>query len=163
MPSAGPGPVVNAAQPGYAVRPMEQQTSSDAPATGRRLRGLIIAAFVLAAGVFIWNQLPKGSYPTDLSRIGQGQAALVLTMNGNFMAGMEMMPVLDTLRAEFGGQAHFLVASMGLPEGQAFALQNQTADGSVVVFDPRGTRMAVLHGPRTAEELRQALQLALQP
>jgi hypothetical protein len=139
-----------------------QQTLSDAPPTGRGVRRLIVAAFVLAAGVFIWNQLPKGSYPTDLSRIGQGQAALVLTMNGNFMAGVEMMPVLDTLRRDFGDQAQFLVASMGLPEGQAFAQRHQTADGSVVVFDPSGTRIAVLHGPRTAEELGQLLQLALQ-
>ncbi len=104
----------------------EQHRHADAPAAGRNYRGLAIAAFVLAAAVFTWNQLPKGGYPTDLSRIGQGQAALVLTMNGNFMAGMEMMPVLDTLREEFGGQAHFLVASMGLPEGQAFAQQHQT-------------------------------------
>lgn len=123
----------------------------------------MIAAFVLVAGAFIWHQLPKGGYPTDLSRIGQGQPALVLTLNGSYMAGMEVMPVLDTLRAEFGSQAQFLVASMGLPEGQAFAQQNQTVDGSVVVFDASGTRKAVLHGPRTAEELRQALQLALRP
>ena len=141
----------------------EQHTHADAPAGGKNFRGLAIAAFVVAAAVFIWNQLPKGSYPTDLSRIGQGQAALVLTMDGHFMAGMEMMPVLDTLREEFGGQAHFLVASMGLPEGQAFAQQHRTVDGSVVVFDPSGVRRAVLHGPRTAAELRQALQLALQP
>jgi hypothetical protein len=141
---------------------MEQQTLSNAPPAGKRFRGWIVAACVLAAGVFIWNQLPKGSYPTDLSRIGQGQAALVLTMNGNYMAGVEMMPVLDTLRQEFGGRAQFLVASMGRPEGQDFAQRHQTADGSVVVFDPSGKRVVVLHGPRAAAELRQALQLALQ-
>lgn len=119
--------------------------------------------FVLLAGAFIWQQLPKGSYPTDLSRIGQGQVALVLTMDGNFMAGMEMMPVLDTLRGEFGDQVQFLVASMGLPEGQAFARSHQTRDGSVALFDARGAPVLVLHGPRSAAELRQALQLALQP
>lgn len=142
---------------------MKQQTLAEPAPAGRRLRALVVAAFVLAAGAFVWNQLPKGSYPTDLSHIGQGQAALVLTMDGNFMAGMEMMPVLDTLRQEFAGQAQFLVASMGLPEGQAFAQRHQTRDGSVVVFDPSGARTAVLHGPRTAEQLRQVLQLALQP
>lgn len=128
----------------------------------KTLGRLIVAAFVLAAGLFIWKQLPKGGYPTDLSPIGQGQAALVLTLNGNFMAGVEMMPVLDTLRQDFAGQAHFLVASMGLPEGQAFAQRHQTGDGSVVVFDARGTPLAVLHGPRTADELRPVLQQALQ-
>jgi hypothetical protein len=142
---------------------MEQQALSNAPLAGKRVRGWIVAATVLAAGGFIWSQLPKGGYPTDLSRIGQGQAALVLTINGNYMAGVEMMPVLDTLRQEFGGQVQFLVASMGRPEGQDFAQRNQTVDGSVVVFDASGKRRVVLHGPRTAAELRQALQQALQP
>ena len=140
---------------------MAQRIPTETPSAGRNPRRLIAAVLLLAAGLFIWNQLPKGGFPTDLSRIGQGQAALVLTMDSHFMAGMEMMPVLDTLRKEFGGQAQFLVASTGLPEGQSFAQRNQTIDGSVVVFNPSGARIAVLHGPRTAEELRQALQRAL--
>jgi hypothetical protein len=139
------------------------QALAQAPPEGKKLRAFVITAFVLAAAVFIWQQLPKRGYPTDLSPIGQGQAALVLTMDGNFMAGMEMMPVLDTLREEFGGQVQFLVASMGLPEGQAFARSHQTRDGSVALFDPGGAPVLVLHGPRSAAELRQALQLALQP
>lgn len=128
------------------------------PSPWRRL--LLVGGILLGSGLFFWSQLPKGGYPTDLSRIGQGQPALVLTMNGNFMAGVEMMPVLDVVRSEFAGRAEFLVASMGLPEGQAFAQRHRTADGSVVVFDAGGRPLAVLHGPRTAGELRQALQLA---
>jgi hypothetical protein len=125
------------------------------------LRRFSITAALVGLGLFVWSQLPKGSYPTDLSRIGQGQPALVLTMNGNFMAGVEMMPVLDTLRQDFGSQMQFLVASMGLPEGQAFAQRHQTGDGSVVVFDAGGAPVAVTHGPRTAQELRPLLQQAL--
>ncbi len=160
--SAAAGPTACPGQLGYPPPAMEPTTLSPTEPARRSFRGLVIAAFVLATGVFVWNQLPEGSYPTDLSRIGQGQATLVLTMNGNFTAGAQMMPVLDTLRPEFAGQAQFLVASMGLPEGQAFAQQNQTADGSVAVFSANGARVAVLHGPRSADELRQALQLALQ-
>jgi len=143
---------------------MTRSTASAAtpPApTPRGRRFLIVAAIVAGSALFFWSQLPKQGYPTDLSRIGKGQPALVLTMNGNFMAGMEMMPVLDVVRSEFAGRAEFLVASMGLPEGQAFAQRHRTADGSVVVFDARGRPVSVLHGPRTAEELRQALQQAL--
>lgn len=142
---------------------MEKQTLSEAPRAGTNFRRLIVIAFVLAAGVFVWNQLPKESYPTDLSRIGQGQPALVLTMDGNFMAGMQMMPVLDILRQEFRSEAEFMVASMGLPEGQAFVQRHQTQDGSVAVFDSSGKRVAVVHGPRTVDELRLLLQLAMQP
>lgn len=143
----------------------QQTPPPPAPSSARKQKAigrLIVAAFVLLAGVFIWNQLPKGGYPTDLSRIGQGQAALVLTLNGNFMAGVEMMPVLDSLRQDFGDRAQFLVASMGLPEGQAFAQRHQTDDGSIVVFDPQGAPLVVLHGPRSADELRQVLSQAVQ-
>jgi hypothetical protein len=33
-------------------------------------RRLVVAAAIVALGSLVWNQLPKGSYPTDLSRIG---------------------------------------------------------------------------------------------
>jgi hypothetical protein len=126
-------------------------------------RRLLVSGIVLASGAFIWSRLPKGSFPTDLSRIGQGQPALVLSVDSNYMAGAEMMTVLNGLRPEFAGSVQFLVASIGLPEGRAFVDQHQTQDGSIVLFDARGERVAVLHGPRTQDELRQRLKQAFGP
>jgi hypothetical protein len=121
-------------------------------------RRLIVAGIVIAFGGFIWSQLPKGSYPTDLSRIGQGQAALVLAMDSNYLAGASVMHLLNDMRHDFADSVQFLVASLALPDGQAFARQHQAGDGTVVLFDAKGQRVAVLHVPQTENELRQALQ-----
>ncbi len=140
---------------------MNQQPAASVRPRSPWRRRLFIGAIAAGSGIFIWSRLPKGAYPTDLSPIGQGQAALVLTMDGNFMGGAEMMKVLNGVRPDFASSVHFLVASMGLPEGRAFARQHQAGDGTVVLFDAGGRRLAVLHAPQTADELRQAIQQAL--
>lgn len=123
-------------------------------------RRLIVTGIIVGSGAFIWSRLPKGSYPTDLSRIGQGQAALVLAMDSNYLAGASVMNLLNDLRHDFADSVQFLVASLALPDGQAFANQHQASDGTVVLFDANGQRVAVLHTPRTQDELRRALQEA---
>jgi hypothetical protein len=123
-------------------------------------RRLIVTGIVVGSGVFLWSRLPKGSYPTDLSRIGQGQAALVLAMDSSYLAGAEVMHLLHGLRDDFAGSVQFLVASLSLPEGRAFARQHEAGDGTVVLFDGSGQRVAVLHSPQTQDEVRQALQQA---
>lgn len=120
-----------------------------------------MAAVVAAAGMLVWSQLPKGSYPTDLSTIGQGQPVLVLAMDSSFVGGAAVMELLNDIRHDFADSVHFRVASMALPNGQAFAQQHQVGDGAVLLFNARGQRVAVLHTPQTQDELRQALQQAL--
>jgi hypothetical protein len=115
-------------------------------------------AVIAAAVVLAWSQLPKGSYPTDLSSIGQGQAAVVLAMDSHYLAGAAVMNLMHDVRAEYGHSVHFLVASLALPDGQAFAARHQASDGTVLLFDARGQRVAVLHAPQTQQELRQAVR-----
>lgn len=126
-------------------------------------RRLIITAALAAAGTFLWSQLPKGSYPTDLSHIGQGKASLVLALDSNYSGGASVMELLNEVRHDFADSVHFLVASLALPTGQAFADQHQASDGTVLLFDAQGQRTAVLFAPQTADELRKALQEALRP
>ena len=123
-------------------------------------RVLIVAAIVVATLGLVWSQLPKGSYPTDLSRIGQGQAVLVLAMDGNYQAGAAVMHLMHGLRREYADAVHFVAAPLARPEGQAFARRHQAADGTVLLFDGSGQRVAVLHAPQTEDELRQALRQA---
>lgn len=145
----------------YAFAAMTQQpTPSDRSLSPWRRR-LIVTAAIVAAGSFLWSQLPKGSYPTDLSRIGQGQAALVLAIDSNYSGGASVMELLNDVRHDFADSVQFLVASLALPNGQAFADQHQASDGMVLLFDAKGQRMAVLHTPQTQDELRKALQQAL--
>jgi len=115
---------------------------------------------LVAAGALAWSQLPKGGYPTDLSRIGQGQPTVVLALDANYVAGTEVMNLLHDVRDEFGHSVQFLVAPLALPQGQAFAAQHQVGDGMVLLFDARGQRLAVLHRPQTLDGLRQAVREA---
>ena len=117
--------------------------------------------FFLAMGVFLWSQLPRGAYPTDLSRIGAGQPALVLAYDINSMGGMEAMRLLDSLRDEYGGRVAFLVADLGVPNGQALAQRHAAASGTVMTFAANGKHLLTLHYPMTTEMLREALDSAL--
>lgn len=73
------------------------------------------------------------------------------------------MTFLRSLRKKVGGSVRFLVASAGLPDGQALVRRHQTVDGSVVLFDSHGQRVAVLLSPRTKAEFRQALEQIARP
>jgi hypothetical protein len=96
-----------------------------------------------------------------LSRIGQGQAVLVLAMDSNYSGGASVMELLNDVRHDFADSVQFLVASLALPNGQAFANQHQVGDGTVLLFDAKGQRVAVLYTPQTRDQLRRALQQAL--
>ncbi len=124
---------------------------------GRWRRRLAVAALVAAAGVLVWSQLPKAGYPTDLALVGQGRPALVLAMEGNYQEGASVRNLLHGLRGEFQGSVHFVVAALGRPEGRAFAERHQARDGTVLLFDARGQRVAVLQTPQSEDDLRQAL------
>lgn len=139
---------------------MSEASTSNPRAPSPWRRRLIVTALIAAALGLVWSQLPKGSYPTDLSRIGQGQAVLVLAMDGNYQTGASVMHLLHGLRREFDGTVHFMAAPLALPEVQRFARQHQAGDGTVLLFDGSGQRVAVLHAPQTEDELRQALQQA---
>ncbi len=140
---------------------MSQQTTPPDRTSSPWQRRLIITGFIVGIGSLVWSQLPKGSYPTDLSSIGQGQAVLVLAMDSNYSGGASVMELLNDVRHDFADSVQFLVASLALPNGQAFANQHQAGDGTVLLFDAKGQRVAVLYTPQTQDELRQALKQAL--
>jgi hypothetical protein len=148
------------AAPCYAHAAMQEHPTPPQRQSSAWRRRLIVTGILVGFGSFIWSRLPKGSYPTDLSRIGQGQAVLVLAMDSNYLAGASVMNLLNDVRHEFADSVQFLVASLALPDGQAFAHQHQASDGTVVLFDASGQRLAVLHTPQTQDEVRQALQKA---
>jgi hypothetical protein len=118
---------------------------------------LITLAVIVGAGALIFTQLPRGAFSTDLSQIGRGTPALVVARDINFVAGAEVMDLLNTLRPEYGDRVVFLAAHLGHPEGQAFARRHGMRDATVLVFGADGTRLAVLDTPRTQNEVRQTL------
>jgi hypothetical protein len=130
------------------------------PASSRWRRRLITAGTVAALGAFVWSRLPDGSYPTDLSRIGQGRAAVVLTMESHYLEGASVMHLMHGVRDELGHSVQFLVASLSQQDGRTFAARHGATDGTVVLFDAEGQRVAILRTPQNQDELRKAVRQA---
>ncbi|SEQ15406.1 hypothetical protein SAMN05421693_11859 [Ectothiorhodospira magna] len=124
-------------------------------------RMLVTPLILLVAAALIWSQLPKGAYSTDLSRIGDGQPALVLIYDSTFMAGMRVMGYMDEIRDDYTPQVHFLVANVGTPDGRRLADQHGVRDGAVLLYSDRGTLVEQLPAPASVEVLRQALDRSL--
>ena len=121
---------------------------------------LITLLIMAAVGSLIWSQLPRGAYPTDLSRIGAGKPALVLAHDANFAAGMGVMELMNAIRDDYAGEVEFLVAHLGMQDGQTFASRHAARDGSVLFFSANGELVDTLHQPQTVDTLRQALAQA---
>lgn len=118
---------------------------------------LITMLIMAVVGSLIWSQLPRGAYPTDLSRVGAGKPALVLAHDANFAAGMAVMELMNVIRDDYAGKVEFLVAHLGMQDGQTFASRHAARDGSVLLFSAEGELVGTLHQPQTVDALRQAL------
>lgn len=133
------------------------RTPSAVPGWAKLVITLVV---VVGAALLVYTQLPKGAFSTDLSRIGQGKPALVVARDISFVAGAEVMDLLNTVRPEFGERVEFLAVNLGNPHGQSFARQHGMRDGTVVVFAGDGTRVAAMDVPRTQREVRDLLGAA---
>lgn len=121
---------------------------------------VITLVVIVGAAALILTQLPRGAFPTDLSRIGQGTPAIVVARDISFVAGYEVMDLLDQMRPEYAERVEFLAVNLGSPEGQQFAQRHGMRDGSVVLFSGDGNRVGAVHTPRTEREVRELLQAA---
>ncbi len=135
-------------------------TAPKTPMAGWK-KGLIYFIVLGLSAILIWSQLPDRPYPTDLTRIGQGKPALVLVYDVNTSGGMTVMELLKPLREKYDGHVEFLVASMGLPEGRAFAQHYNITSGAVVFFSANANHSSTLRAPQSTEELYQHLKKIL--
>lgn len=122
---------------------------------------LIYTIVLSASAILIWTQLPERPYPTDLNLVGKGKPALVLIYDANNAGGMMTMELLAPLRDEYGDQVEFLVASLGLPDGQAFAKHYRISSGAVAFFLADGTHSSTMRAPESTPELRRYLERTL--
>lgn len=135
----------------------EIRTAQPWPKWLKLLLGLLIT---LTVGGLIWSQLPRGAFPTDLSRIGAGRPAVVLAHDSNYLGGTTVMELLNGIRGEYADRVEFLVAHLGIADAREFASRHGAGDGTVLLFTADGRRVKVLHSPASADEVRQALAQA---
>jgi hypothetical protein len=113
-----------------------------------------VASTVLI-GAVLWLLLPKGSFSNDLTRVGQGQPALVMLREVHVMGGDLVMEQMLLIQAEFQDSVEFLVVHTGHPDGEAFAAEHNISDGSLVLFDAEGQVLGRSARPESADALRQ--------
>jgi hypothetical protein len=120
-----------------------------------KIKWVVAVFFVLLAVVAVMN-LPRG-YSDDLSRIGKGQAAVVLVRDKNAVQSFDLMNVLEGIRDKYAGQVEFLLTDFDTPEGRAFITANNAARVTLVLFDANGKPVKVLYAPQTAESVQQEI------
>lgn len=130
------------------------------PLASRWRKRLFTILFIAGVSSFIWSQLPDGGYPTDLSQIGSGRPALVLAHDSNYTGGMAVMDLMNEIRHDYAERVDFLVAHLGMADGQEFARRHGARDGVVLLFSPDGRNVGALHQPQSIDELRRALNQA---
>lgn len=114
---------------------------------------VVIVCFVLGLAAML---LPKG-FSDDLSKIGQGMAVIVLTHDKNSVRSMELMSLLNKIRADYKGTIEFMAVDIDSREGQIFS-QRQGVDGiMLILFDATGGRQLVFDRSVSEMDLRFAL------
>lgn len=138
---------------------MEEKRSRP-PAVPGWAKVVITLVVIVGAAALILSQLPRGAFPTDLSRIGQGKPALVVARDISFVAGAEVMDLLGEIRPEYAERVEFLAVNLGDPNGRRFVRRHGLRDGSVVLFSGDGTRVGAVQTPRSKREVRELLRAA---
>ena len=121
----------------------------------RLTRTLVVLCSIVLIGAVMWQLLPKGSFSNDLTRVGQGQPALVMLREVHVMGGDLVMEQMLQIHPEFENTVEFLVVHTGHPDGQAFARDHNISDGSLVLFDGNGEVLGRRGRPESPDALRQ--------
>jgi hypothetical protein len=116
--------------------------------------GVIVAVLVIA-----FLMLPKG-FSDDITRIGQGSNVVVLMHNKEAVQSLDLMALLDSVRADYAGRIEFLAVDIDTDAGKSFMEREQIGGSTLLLFDPDGTRRGVLVSVRDEQTLRAALDNA---
>ncbi len=111
-----------------------------------------ISAF-LAAAVML---LPKG-FSDDLSKIGKGMAAVVLTHDKSSMRSLELMTLLNKVRSDYADKVEFFVVTINSREGQIFRQRQNVGSIVLIFFSPNGTKESTLDSNMSEMDLRLEL------
>jgi hypothetical protein len=132
---------------------VEQHT--EGPARARKIKWVVVGLLLLLVATVMMN-LSRG-YSDDLSRIGNGQAAVVLVRDKNVVQSFDLMNVMEGIRDKYAGRVEFLLTDFDTPEGSAFITANNAARATLVLFDANGKLVKVLYAPQTAENVEQEI------
>lgn len=133
---------------------MNQSSTVSRSASSRIVRALVVLVCLAVVGLVLWQMLPKSTFSSDLSQVGQGTPALVMLREIHVMGGERTLAQMQMIYPEFQDQVLFLLVHTGHPDGVAFADTHNVSDGSVVLLNGAGNTIASMGRPDSAEDLR---------
>jgi len=99
---------------------------------------------ILGASVFLilaFMLLPKG-FSDDLSKMGQGKAAVVLIHDKGSVRSLDLMTLLNKVRSDYSGKVEFFVVDIATREGRMFRQQQNDDSIVLVLFSANGAKLA---------------------
>ncbi|WP_342076390.1 hypothetical protein [Yoonia sp. SS1-5] len=147
-------------RPAKKTRNTNTATTAPAKATDRRSFlgiGLVGAVAVGGGGYLLTNMVMAGVAEQDLSRVGQGTPAIVQVHDPSCTMCQDLQrETRAALKAFDDDEITYLVANIKSDAGAAFATLHAVPHVTLVMFDGRGNRQAVLNGVRDRAELQAA-------
>lgn len=124
---------------------------------------IVLVSIALLTGLawIAMQQLGGRPMSADLSRIGQGKAALVLAFENYSPASQEAMSLINQVRADYEAEIDFLVADLGTPRGSEFVRRFDLINGSAVLLNGDGRAVRVYPLDGDALQLRHTLDQEL--
>lgn len=135
--------------------PDKEAETTTPPKRAGKIKWLVGGLFLLFAAAAAMN-LPRG-YSDDLSRIGQGKAAVVLIRDKNAVQSFDLMGAMDGVRGQYSGAVEFLLTDFNTPQGREFIEANNASKATLVLLDADGKFVKILRAPQTAASLRQEI------
>jgi len=99
---------------------------------------------IVGASVFLilaFMLLPKG-FSDDLSKIGQGKAAVVLIHDKGSVRSLDLMTLLNKVRSDYSGKVEFFAVDVAVREGRMFRQQQNDDSIVLVLFSGNGEKLA---------------------
>lgn len=130
------------------------------PLTRTTVTAIVISVAVLISAI-TWLVLAPQRMGSDLSRVGGGLPAVVLTYENYSPASMDAIERLNRVRSDFGDQVEFIVADVGTAAGEEFAREWQTRSGVISLFAANGEHLGNGHVPADESALRDRIEREL--
>lgn len=119
---------------------------------------LAVVSFAVVVGVVVLLAGGIGTpISSDLSVVGKGKPALVLVYENYSPAGGEALNRLGQVKEDYASRINFVVADLGVPDGQAFADRHQLADGQAMFLTSDGRPLQAVSIPAEEGALRSLL------
>lgn len=138
-----------------------QETTAKTPRRSRTWITLLITAGIIGVLVIaLFANAPRG-IDMDLSKIGNGQSALVFVYDSNLTVSAQQTAEMNKIRDDFDGKMTFLIADTGHPDAQALMNQHQVGPVTLLIFSADGSVLNTHHGLLEADELADLVNASL--